>query len=224
MAKDLVGLYNLSLSAVGHRSPIALPTEDSREARLCNRWFESVRDQILCAAPWASCRASALLALNAERDYDVDWAAGDPEPPWLFQYATPADFLYPRFLQHFELFIMGDKDGSPVIHTNAEDALLIYNKKQIVPSAWSADLWMAMVYGLAAHICIPLSGKMSTAQTMLNQANNMIITARVNAANENQQEFDSVPDWLIARGVSVTSYNSRYIYSYGPLLSMSGTF
>jgi hypothetical protein len=65
---------------------------------------------------------------------------------------------------------------------------------------------------------------MSTAQTMLNQANNMIITARVNAANENQQEFDSVPDWLIARGVSVTSYNSRYIYSYGPLLSMSGTF
>lgn len=224
MANDVVEIYNLALSAVGHRSPIALPTENSREAKLCNRWYPTVRDQILRGAPWQSTRDTANLSLTSERDFDLAWATGDPEPPWAYKYSAPEDFLYPRFLDSFQNFILGDNEGSPVIFTNESEATMIFTKKQIAPPAWDVSLRYAIIHGLAAHIAKPLTGKISIARDALDMANSAIIQARIATANENSMEYESVPDWLVARGIVTGTNPSRFIFPTGPLLSFNGTF
>lgn len=224
MAQDIVSIYNLALDAAGTKSRVISPTEVSREAETCNRWYEPVRNQILRSAPWQSCRNTALLALSATRDFDLAWAEGDPEPPWTYRYNLPSDFLYPRYLDSFQPFVLGDSLGNPVLFTHEPSATLIHTKKQIIPPAWDADLYWAIVHGLAAYIVMPLSGKTSRARSELELANLAIINARVNTANENTVEYDSMPDWLIARGVTTTTVPSRFIYQNGPLLSLNGAF
>ena len=224
MAKDLVGIFNLALSAAGTQSRVSLPTENSREANICNQWYEPVRDQILCAAFWASCAGIANPALVSERDFTIAWAAGAPKPHYRFMYAMPADFLYPRYMDSFQPFELGDNSGQPVIFTNEDTPTFFYTKKQTNPGAWSSDLYMTIVNGLAAHIAMSLHGKVSRAQQALGLANQSIIQARVNFANENQVEYDSMPDWLLARGVSINSVYNRFIYQYGPLFSLGSTF
>lgn len=224
MAKDLVGIYNLALSAAGTQSKLSLPTENTREAEICNRWYEPVRDQILCAAWWPSCKGICTPALISERDFNIDWAAGAPQPPYQFMYAMPADFLYPRYIDSFMPFELGDNSGSPVIFTNEDAPTFLYTKKQTNPAAWSSDLYMGVVQGLAAHIAMSLHGKVSRAQQSIGLANQAIIQARVNFANENQVQYDSVPDWLLARGVNTSMMFSHFMYQYGPLFSLGTVF
>jgi hypothetical protein len=224
MAKDLVSIFNLACSAIGTKAQISLPNEVSREAVLCNRWYEPVRDQILRAAPWQSCRSACLPALEATRDFDLDWAVGDPEPPWTYRYAMPIDFLYPRYIDSLMPFVMGDQNGAPVMFTHETVPTFIYTKKQTVPPAWDADLYWAVVHGLAAYIAKPLSGKVSTARDELQIANMAILQAQVRNANLDTAEYDSMPDWLIARGAVTTTTPSRFIYQNGPLLSLNGAF
>jgi hypothetical protein len=224
MANALVSIYNLALSSIGTRGMLSLPTDARREAEICNLWYEPVRDQVLRAAPWSSCRKTAALALYAERDFAVDWTSGDPEPPWQYTYTLPTDFLYPRHLDDFGAFIMGVEEETRVIYTNAEEPILTYTFRQTVPPAWDQDLYMAIVQGLAAHIAMPLMAKAGREVNALEKANMAILRAQVKAANENNVEYESVPDWLTARGVVVGTQPSRFIYQNGPLLQLNNAF
>lgn len=221
MAQDQTSLYNLALSAVGTRSLVSSPTEHSREAQACNLWYEPVRDQVLRAAPWASAKDVAALAVSAERDYSLDWAAGDPQPPWRFRYGLPATYLRARFLDTYARFDLGQYNGAPSLFTDVELPVLTFTAKQTNLGAWDADLYMAIAYGLAAHIGMPLTGKPQRAANAMQEANAKIIMARVNAANEQQMTFDSLPDWLSVRGASISSAPSQYIYQNGPLLALT---
>lgn len=50
-------------------------------------------------------------------------------------------------------------------------------------------------------------------------ANSAIMQARVSEANRDQNQHESIPDWLMARGVTAGSPYSRYVYQHGPLFS-----
>lgn len=227
MAQDLVGLFNLALSAIGTRSIVATPNEESREAEICNLWYPTVRDQVLRSAPWSSARGTARLALLKERDFDLDWEEGDPEPPWTFVFAQPSDMLYPRHLDSFQQFQLGIRrftvndvlTQTPAIYAHAETPLFVYTFRQDKMNYWDADLYSAVAQALAAAIALPLHGKAGRAQLAMESANNAIIQARVNAANESMTQLDHVPDWLAARGVSSTSSPSGYVYPNAPLLT-----
>jgi hypothetical protein len=79
---------------------------------------------------------------------------------------------------------------------------------------------MAIVYGLAANIAMPLTGKPSRAKALAERANELITMARVSAANSNNEFYESVPDWIAARGF--TGYNTqRYFHPYGSMLSVA---
>jgi len=224
MSESQVELYNLALSAAGTRSKISAIDENSKESETCNLWYKVVRRSVLRSAPWASCRATSLPALISERNFDVTWAAGDPEPPWLYKHSLPSDFIYPRFLENFESFLLGDDDGQAVLYSNTEVPVLIYTKDQTVPPAWDVSLYMAMAHMLSAHIAMNLHGKAGRAQKVLDTANNYVLQARIATANENQVEYDSMPDWLLARGAFSGTTPSRFIYQNGPLLSLLGAF
>jgi hypothetical protein len=79
---------------------------------------------------------------------------------------------------------------------------------------------MALIYGLAAHICMPLSGKPSRAQKLLTMANEYAINARTEAANISNEVNEVVPDWIAARGYGFTT-SQQFFYPYGSLLTLT---
>lgn len=220
MITDEVSIYNLALNAVGTRSNITSPTEKSREAEVCRLWFGPVRDQVLRAAPWPSCRAWQRLAVLKERDTNVSWTEGDPDPEYAYAYSTPSDMISPRFLAGYQRFSLQSFPGNQLaIMTNEALALLCYTKRQTVISLWDAGLQMAIVYGLASYIAMPLHGKAARAQNALNQANTLILDARAAAANDSVEKVDTIPDWIAARGYGNSPIETRYYYPSGALFT-----
>jgi hypothetical protein len=216
MAQDLVTLFNLALSAVG-TGHIASPDEQSREGQLCRRWYPHIRDTIFRAAHWTCCRAVATISLDAEAG--DSWVDGDPEPPWFFRYNLPNDFIYPRWLATYENFELTQSGDVIKLLTNAPEPILIYSKRQENVASWDADLFQAIAMGIAGQIAMPLHGKPDRARNAIEQANITIMTARLQTANQNSVQRDSIPDWLMARGVSAQTIFSQFIYQYGPLVS-----
>lgn len=222
MATDIVVLYNLALNAIGARSNISLPSEDSREAEVCNLWFPNIRDQILASASWPEATKMERLALLAEHEDDGVWIQGSPRPDLLNAYALPTDCLRPQFISNYSHFtIQSYGDENRALMTNYGSPILVYTFRHTKPAFWSQELQMAIMYGLAASICIPLTGKSSRAKLLLEQANNNILAARETAANTNNERFESLPDWITARGYSDGALQSRYHYPFGSLLSVS---
>lgn len=221
MAQDLVGLFNMALSAVGTRARVAIPTETSREAQVCNLWFPLVRDTILMAAHWQAARATANLALVASRDLNIAWTTGDPAPDWLYAFALPSDYLYPRFINQYQQFELGVIGTQKVLFSNYEVTRLDYTKRQENPALWDPLLFNAVMQGLSAAISMPLHGKAARTKLAIELANRAILDARASSANSDNRMLESIPDWLSVRGVSQPQAISGYLYPFGPLLTMS---
>lgn len=214
-----VGVYNLALNAVGTRSNISSPSENSREAEVCRLWYSSVRDQVLASAPWPEATEIRYLAELA-RASDGEWSYDDPRPGYSYVYSAPSDMLRPMYLTDFSRFLLtGYSDNRKAIHTNTAQAALVYTKRLETISLWNAELQMAIVYALAAHICMPLSGKPSRSRSLLQQANGLIMAARESAANTSDEVYEWVPDWIAARGYNFPA-GTKYFHPYGSLLSL----
>lgn len=226
MANDLISLFNIALSAVGTRQLASDPNEQSREAEVCRLWFPHSRDQVLRAAPWSSAKAAVRLPLLAEQTTD-DWATGSPSPGFRFAYGLPADFLYPRSIYTYARFEIGiyapdvTSTPQPALFTDVEAPILFYTSRQTNLALWDHGLFMGIAYALAANIAMPLHGKAQRAKEALQQANDAILQARVQLANEDFVPLDHIPDWLSARGVSGPSLVNRFIYPVGPLLAVA---
>lgn len=221
MAQDLVSLYNMACSAIGTKARISLPTEKSREAEICQLWYPTVRDTVLSAAHWSSARAVASLALLADRDLNVGWVDGDPSPDWLYAFALPSDYLYPRYINQYQQFELGIIGTNRVLFSNYNPTTLLYTKRQDNPVLWDPLLYRAVANALSAAISMPLHGKASRTKLALELANSAIMEARTNLANKDQSMRESIPDWLSVRGVSQPQAISGYIYPFGPLLTMT---
>jgi hypothetical protein len=100
-----VQVYNLALNAVGERSNISSPTEQSRPAEVCRLWYSPVRDQILSAAPWPEATKIAYPALLATADDDDTWLETEPRTGYQYVYAMPSDALRPRYMSDFSRFL-----------------------------------------------------------------------------------------------------------------------
>lgn len=222
MATDIVVLYNLALDTIGARATISLPTEDSREAEACNLWFPNIRDQVLASAAWPEATKMERLAQVALQDADEDglWAQGDPRPDLTYSYACPSDMLRPQYISGFGRFtIQSNGDEQKVLMTNNVSPILVYTFRHTKVGLWSQELQMAIMYGLAASICNSLTGKASRTKGLFEQANSRILAARESAANMSDEQFESLPDWITARGYSGGTPSTRYVYPFGSLLS-----
>ena len=237
MAQSQLALYNLALSAMGADYSITSLTEQSLPAEACNLWYENTRQTVLRAAHWNSCKRYARLTKAYARetetgytvDADADWQLDDPEPGFAFSYAVPERMLAARYLSDFSQFTLGTNSntGEELISCNTggetvDDApILCYTWDQQNPVKWESDLYQSMIYGLAGHIVMPLSGKPERAKLMFSLANQFIVEARTRTANERLQLFAQTPERLQARGYSYTPW-TPYIHAYGNLFSGTG--
>lgn len=217
---DEVTIYNLALSSVGTRSRVDSPTEPTREAQICRKWFGPVRDRVLRAAPWPCAKAWGRLALLKERDPTAAWEADDPEPGFLYAYSPPQDMLAPRYLAGYQRFSLTSYPNNRLaIMTNVNQALMCYTKRQENIQLWDVGLRMAIVYALAAHIALPLHGKASRARQAMDEANNLMVAARDEAANTDVGMLETIPSWIRARGYPTPGETVRYFYPYEGLFT-----
>lgn len=220
MATDQVSIFNLALSAAGVTELVSSPTEDSPEARTCALWFDVVVEKALRAAPWPSAKKLRRLATISEADPSRSWQSGDPEPGWRFAYAYPTDLIRPRYLVGYHPFTTGLTGSSRSILTNLEDAILVYTNNNKNIASWDPSLRMAIIYALAAAITMPLTSKLERVRSNYELANQYVFEARTEAANQNNNQLESLPDWIVARGYT-QGQTAHYIYPHGPVFSMS---
>ena len=213
-------VYNLALNAIGARDNVSSPSENSREAEVCRLWYSVVRDQVLASAAWPEATEIAYLAQLSEQEDGV-WVDGEPRQGYTYAYSLPNDLLRPQYLTDFGRFLITSHTGDQrALHSNTAQAALVYTKRLETISLWNPELQMAIVYALAAHICMPITGKPSRAKMLVQQANEFILQARESAANASQEHHESIPDWITARGYGGIT-TQRYYYPYGSLLSLS---
>lgn len=212
MAIDLVSVYNMTLSSLGAGSKLQSTTEKDPGAEQCNIWYESVRDQIMRAAPWPTLERYKRLGLLAERDDTEDWVPADPPPGWLYAYSVPSDYLWPRHITDYASFRPAQIASTHILATNTETPILVYTGRETNPSAWDVDLRLAIVHGLAAHIAKAITGKESDQVNAFNLAQEKINNARQAASNQIQQTLVAIPSWISARGYAGAAPGTQFIY------------
>lgn len=214
-----VGLYNLALSLIGSTVSVASTTEASKEAETCLLWYAEARNRVLAAAPWPSALGTARLELDVERETSEDWTDAAPLPGWAYSYVLPTDILRPRYISNYSRFqLYNDVNGQNRLATDWEDPVLVYTKLVDIDK-WDHLLKMAVVHALSAYIVMPLTGKLQRAGVVIQQANDMILEARTTNANQEEQQLESMPDWITARGYGGYAPQTRYVYPNGPLLT-----
>lgn len=223
MATSEVDIYNLALSACGQTGDVALVSEASRGAELCNQWYDHVRDLVLSAAYWPSATTHQRLALTATRDTSVDWVVTDPAPGYIYAYSYPDNMLRPQFMSDFSRFSLTlINNAEMAINSNTPQPVLTYTVRQTNVGLWEIPLRDAVAHALGAHIVTELTGNKSRIQQLAQFANSKILEARANVANYEQDTYESVPPWLAIRGIGSDAVPERYYYPFGPLLVSVG--
>jgi hypothetical protein len=236
-----VDIANLALASVGTRSTILSFTEVSTEATAISQWYDLVRRQTLRAALWGFARQFIDLALiksapgtqeNPNPPPQAAWSSAFPPPPWLFEYAYPANCLMARYvvpaatqqLSGVPIFstnnpvawsVMGpsvksiviidqDPQGNDIkaICTNQDQATLCYTKDVLNVDLWDPGFQQAVVDGLGYRITIGLTGDKKLSDMLAQRANDTIMRARASNANESLSNQGSIPDWIRTRGVN----------------------
>lgn len=223
MTDSVVELYNQALSATGHSGTISDITETSREANLCNLWYDTVRKNVMKAAWWPCTRATTSLAVNKERDMNVAWTDGDPLPSYKYAYKLPGNCLAPRYLASFGRFStgVGVDSGSDinVLFCNETPAILNYSRNDIPLTLWDENLRLAVVLSLASRFARGISGKEGLSRNLLQEATILVREAATEIANEVDEQNQELADWHFARGYSPANSINRYLY---PLEKLQG--
>jgi hypothetical protein len=221
MAQSVASLFNLALSAVGNNITVSDPDEQSPEGEMCRLWYEPARDFIFASANWDECKQFQRLALVSQQADDATWVDGLPQPGYLYAYQRPVDCVRPRFLSDYQPFTLGVINENPVLYTNAETPILCYSRSVANVSVWSVNLYMAVAYSLAAHMALQMTGKEARAREIAQKADSIIMTARLNEANQTVVLEQQLASWHQARGFGVYSDNVRFTYPVGNLLTQT---
>lgn len=177
MSAALIQACNEALAQIA-AGQIASLTENSIEARECNRFAESLLEEM---ADWTTWRAlikrQALTATTNDRPAE-----------WLYCYQAPSDLADPIAIRQVEdnateLPIGGPfpfpfQDASPLafryegdkIYSNVEDATLVFTSSVLAAGQMTPLMRRAFVLELASRLALAVKKDAKIAQAMQQQA------------------------------------------------------
>lgn len=217
-----VELARRALMLVGTRYDIASLAEASAEARAVSQIFASTRDELLGKARWNFARKTAVLSQSKTSvGASGAWTAALPPPPWRYAYTLPTDYIKAHFVEPLNYSASGVPIFSvPIVSsgsymngaaipfmlaadgllTDLASAALTYTYRVTDTTKWSPEFTEVFVLVLASKLVIPLTGDQRKALHFVQQANQALLDARVEDANEGLTVYDPVP-----MGISVRS-------------------
>lgn len=188
-----VQICNLALSRVAVSSFIGnIETERSKEAIVCNRWYDHCRRVVLQDFDWGFARRREALALTG----------GTAPTHWLYEYVYPNLCLSVRSLVHPSTptprkdqkipYEIGNDGTQRVIYTDLEDAEVVYTVDVTNANLFPPLFENALSALIASEIAIPLTIK----PDMIAQARQAYLQFKDQAmrADANEGETGSEPD------------------------------
>ena len=154
-------ICNQAIMKVGAKPLIALRTEDSENARVCNTFFDSVRDAVLRSHPWnCAIHRKTITALSATPDSDWDHQYQLPTNPWclrILQVGTIED-------QPTRWNVEGRR-----LLTNENSPSIVYVKRITDTNEFDALLIDAFVLKLALKIAMPLTSNQKIVDGLIDE-------------------------------------------------------
>lgn len=198
---DSVGVANLTLGRLGVGKAIASLTENSVEAKTCNRFFAQCRQEVLRAHPWGFALQAEALALVSTQTF----------PGWKYVYQAPDNCLAIRavgdeaglraireallcnfdntgiVLQQYrapwQLALKAD-GASQIILTDITSAWAFFTADVPNTGAWPVDFGSVFAWRLAMEVGGPLSCK----RELVDAAEQRYVAWLSNAAANNLNE------------------------------------
>lgn len=194
-----VDIYNLALSHIANKAAITDPDESSAEANHCRRFYPIALQTTLEQHAWSfATRRTALAEVT------------NPVSHWAFAYALPNLCIKPRAVllpestddsKEQPYAVESADDGSAVLYTNVEDAVLKYTTLVEDTVKFTPYFVLALSYNLASMLAGPIPKDLKVKKAMLDAAMYYIGLAEAadaNASNSNAYR-DFVPSHLAAR-------------------------
>ena len=188
---SVVDICNEAMDLLGAATITAL-TENSKEARLCNRRFETVRDAVIRSHPWNTAIRRASLA----RDTDA------PAFGFTYQYTLPTDPYCLRVLSFwnsnvdsevaaYDSQVMFKIEGRKVL-SNEGTCKITYLARVTDTEEYDSLLSSTIAHKLAAETAYAITGSTSVSQAM-----QQLYEVRLREARS-IDAMEGVPDKLIA--------------------------
>lgn len=225
-----VDICNRALDEIGARVIIASLAENTPQAKVANRQYNTMRRQLLRSAPWGFSRKTDLLVnegllsavpptspypWQAKNTYPVDCLKMHyilPQPTSAVVAGVPSvgDQLYApwcapsrnfRYIPAYDPGSVAFPGAHRVLLTNITPVLGVYTVDVTDPNLFDELFENAFVMVLANKFVMPLSGNVKLKMSYAQLAQAAITEARVADGNEAIPTSDHTPDWMIARGV-----------------------
>jgi hypothetical protein len=172
-----IDIANRALILLGGRE-ITSFLEGTNESRLAKNLYQSTRDYVLRAYPWASLKKRKSLAELAEQ----------PVSGFNHQYQLPNDCM--RVLEVYgSSKIKSDYwevNGRAVL-TNSKPVSIVYLSGDVPEQEYSPQLIQALVYRLAAEMAYPMTGNTSAQGNFASLFSQVLDEARTTDALEQSQ-------------------------------------
>ena len=195
MGISAVSICNMALGKFGAQPVLAL-TEDSDNARACNRVYEQCRDSLLRRHPWNFAVNRATLAMLADAPaYGYDYAFQLPANPYCLRVLE----LYEEREDGADWHIEGR-----TLVTDSDTARVKYIKRVTDPTQFDTGFVNALVPLIASEVAIPITGESGIAETMLKLYEKEYLEAIGEDALEGHADEDDKPvedegSWLSQR-------------------------
>lgn len=211
-----VDIANLALANLGDNATVASldPPEGSAQAEHCARFYPIARDALLEAHSWNFATKRKQLA-----ELTSDWTS------WDYCYAVPSDMLVALAVippeptddysegtpsqettvgqyvtQPFALESLDD--GTSVIYTDQEDAVLRYTARITDPTKFSPLFTSALTWSLASMLAGPIikgDAGAAEAKRCLQMMNLYLGQARTSDANQRTIRPQPIVPWIAGR-------------------------
>ena len=201
-----VDICNQALYNLGVDTPIVALTDDSSNARACNRIYARLRDTLLQQHPWNfAINRATLAALAAKPGYEYTYAYALPTDPFCLRVLELREERDPT-LGSYPYQIESVVDGAStynVLVTDSDSALIKYIKKVTDPTQFDALFTQALVDLMTSRLAMPITNSRTTAEDWMKvYLNSLELAKESNVMQGFQPDYNKMDDegvWLSQR-------------------------
>jgi len=202
---SVVDICNLALSHIGQDGVVTDidPPDGTLEADYCEQFYPIARDELLEMHAWKFATFRKALAKLTVNELEGQWrfAYGMPTlviKTWL---VLPPESADDKDAVPFE--VEAQEDGTLVIYTNQEDAVLKYTKLITDTTKYSPGFTSALSYRLAQYLAGPITKRPEVVASMEDKSNKRFVLASAADASSRRKDIlrNHQPGHLNARKV-----------------------
>lgn len=183
-----VSICNGALDKIGGR-PIVSFSDDTKNARICDRNYAECRDTVLEEGLWHFARKRAQLAELSET----------PEFGYTAQFQLPSDYLHIVSINGNDEDEIDYQIEGDVMLISESSVQLVYIYRLTDPTKFTAQFRRALEYNIAANIAYSVTGSRTKEESMIAMYERTLRRATGRSSQEQRDSTRTRSDWLNAR-------------------------